>query len=185
MRIISGSAKGTKLNTISEKITRPTLDRIKEPMFSIIQNNIVNATVLDLFAGSGALGLESLSRGATIAYACDKSYKAIKIIKENAVKTRLEDKICIINKDYLSAINQLKDIKFDLIFIDPPYEANIGVDSIYHIYNNNMINDNGIIILETDQPEREVEQLEKIKGLEIKNTRKYGRVTLLFIEGRG
>ena len=100
MRIISGTARGTKLYTLEGTNTRPTLDRIKESLFSIIQNKIKNAFVLDLFSGSGALALESLSRGAKKAILCDNSKESIEIIKKNIVKTHFEDKIQLFCSDY-------------------------------------------------------------------------------------
>ena len=93
MRVISGSARGTNLQSLEGNITRPTLDRVKEALFNIIQTRIQDAKVLDLFAGSGALGIESLSRGAHSCVFCDKSYDAIKIIKKNVEKTRFNSKI--------------------------------------------------------------------------------------------
>lgn len=184
MRIISGTAKGTKLDTISEEITRPTLDRVKESLFSIIQNNIQDSIVFDVFSGSGALGLECLSRGGKIAYLCDKSYKAINIIKKNAEKTKLIDKTVIMQKSYTKSIEELSNIKFDLIFIDPPYKENIAVKSIKLIMENNMLKKDGILVLETDNEKRELEQLQNIPNINIINTRTYGRVTLFFINGR-
>lgn len=96
MRIISGKARGTKLNTLEGLETRPTLDRVKEPLFNILQNRIYGSRVLDLFAGSGALGIETLSRGAKEAILCDNSYKAIQIIRENVLKTHFEKQAKII-----------------------------------------------------------------------------------------
>ena len=93
MRIISGKARGTKLYTLDGTATRPTLDRVKESLFNIIQNDIEDSTVLDLFSGSGAIGLEFLSRGAKRAVLCDSSKDAIKIIKQNVQKTHFEEKV--------------------------------------------------------------------------------------------
>ena len=92
MRVISGTARGTNLETLEGNNTRPTLDRVKEALFNIIQCNIVDANVLDLFSGSGALGIEALSRGAKACIMCDKSYEAIQIINKNIRKTHLEEK---------------------------------------------------------------------------------------------
>ena len=184
MRIISGSAKGTKLNTISEKITRPTLDRVKEPLFSIIQNRILNSKVLDLFAGSGALGLEALSRGTLKAYFCDKSYEATNIIKKNIEKTHLQEKSVVINKDYKKCLELLQDKKFDIIFIDPPYRYDIAVKAVEKILELNILADNGIIVLETDDEKRELEELENV-DVSVKDLRKYGRVNLLFLNRKG
>lgn len=133
MRVISGIVKGTKLETLEGKSTRPTLDRVKEALFNILQIEVQDATVLDLFSGSGALGIESLSRGAKFSIMCDKSNEAIEIIKRNVKKTHFEEKVKIIKNDYKKAINILQDYKFDLIFIDPPYDANIGIEAIKDI----------------------------------------------------
>lgn len=141
MRIISGEARGTKLETLDGLDTRPTLDRVKEALFSIIQNKIYDANVLDLFSGSGALALESISRGAKLAYSCDSSRKAIEIIKQNVKKTHFEDKVKIINKDYKKALEELKDIKFDIIFLDPPYKTNFGEIATKIIAENNLLSE--------------------------------------------
>lgn len=185
MRVISGTAKGTKLNSIESLSTRPTLDRVKEPLFSIIQNYIEEANVLDLFAGSGALGIETLSRGANKCTFCDKSYDSIKMLKQNLEKTRLEEKSIIINKDYKKCIENIKQEKFGIIFIDPPYKMNIAVDSIKLILKYNLLAKDGIIILETDEEQRDLNELELINELEVKDVRKYGRVRLIFLHERG
>lgn len=183
MRVIAGMAKGCKLNSIDDLSTRPTLDRVKEPLFSIIQNYLDNANILDLFAGSGALGIESLSRGASFCTFCDKSYKSIQMLKENIRKTKMERKSIVINKDYKKCLETLNK-PFDIIFIDPPYKQDIAVDAIKIIINLKLLTKNGIIILETDEEEREIKELEDIK-VEIYDKRKYGRVRLLFIRERG
>lgn len=183
MRVISGTAKGTKLSSIESLSTRPTLDRVKEPLFSIIQAYIPDAEVLDLFAGSGALGIETLSRGAKHCTFCDKSYESIKMLKQNLNKTRLEDKSTIFVEDFKKCIKNLND-KFDIVFIDPPYKMDIGVDAIKMILEYKLLTKDGIIILETDEKEREIRELENI-NIEVLDVRKYGRVNLLFLRERG
>lgn len=183
MRVIAGTAKGTKLNSIDDISTRPTLDRVKEPLFSIIQNNIVESNVLDLFAGSGALGIESLSRGAKHCTFCDKSYKSIQMLKENIQKVRMQEKSTILNIDYKKCLEEQKE-KFDIIFIDPPYKMDIAIDSVKRIIELELLAKDGIIIIETDEEERERKELEKI-DLELYDVRKYGRVKLLFLRERG
>ena len=121
MRIISGKARGTKLYTLEGTNTRPTLDRVKESIFNIIQGNIENATVLDLFAGSGAIGLEMLSRGAKKAVLCDNSKEAVGIIKKNIEKTHSQEKAEIYNSDFETCLEKIKNQKFDIIYLDPPY----------------------------------------------------------------
>lgn len=183
MRVISGTAKGTKLNSIDDLSTRPTLDRVKEPLFSIIQAYIEEALVLDLFAGSGALGIETLSRGAKHCIFCDKSYQSIQMVKENIKKTRMEEKSTIYNEDYKKCLEKQKEA-FDVIFIDPPYKLDIAVDAIKRILELHLLQKEGIIILETDEKERELKELKNLE-IEVYDIRKYGRVTLLFIRERG
>lgn len=185
MRVISGTAKGTKLNSIDNLSTRPTLDRVKEPLFSIIQNYIMDANVLDLFAGSGALGIECLSRGALKCTFCDKSYESIKMLKQNIQKTKFEEESVIYNTDYKKCLENIKNEKFDIIFIDPPYKLNIAVDSLKRILEYNLHAKDGIIIVETDEEERDLKQIEKIEKIEVIDVRKYGRVKLIFLHERG
>jgi len=181
MRIISGLARGTKLYTLEGENTRPTLDRVKEPLFSIIQNYIKDSVVLDLFAGSGALGLEALSRGAKKAVLCDKSYEAIEIIKKNINKTHFEEKTKVLCMDYKKCLSSVAD-KFDIIFIDPPYKLDIAVNSVEIILDNNLLSPDGIIIIETDEEEREIQKIKNLSNIEIINLRTYGRVKLIFLK---
>ncbi len=184
MRVISGIARGTKLNSIDNISTRPTLDRVKEPLFSIIQNYIQDSNVLDLFAGSGALGIETLSRGANHCTFCDKSYESVKMLKQNLQKTKLEDKATIFVQDYKKCIKSLIGKKYDIIFIDPPYKLDIAVNSIKLILEYKILSKDGIIILETDEEERELSNIENTE-LEVYDVRKYGRVSLIFLRERG
>lgn len=179
MRIIGGNSRGTKLYTLEGINTRPTLDRVKESMFNILQNNIKEKTVLDLFAGSGAIGLEFISRGAKEATLCEKEKKAISVIDKNIEKMKVQSKVKIAFMDYrrfLETTNQ----KFDLIFLDPPYETNFISDSVELILKKNLLNNDGIIIAETDQDERVLEELKNIE-IEIYDIRKYGRAKLIFM----
>jgi 16S rRNA (guanine(966)-N(2))-methyltransferase RsmD len=182
MRVISGTARGTKLNSIEELSTRPTLDRVKESLFNIINSRIDDSVVLDLFAGSGAIGIEFLSRGCRKAYFCDTSNKAVKMIFQNLEKTRLESNAEVLNMDYKKCLQDLSNrkITFDVIFIDPPYKDDIAVDAVQKILSLNLLNKDGIIIIETDEKDREIENL---KNLDIKvyDIRKYGRANLIFL----
>lgn len=182
MRIISGIARGTKLTTLSGESTRPTLDRVKESLFSIIQNKISDSIVLDLFSGSGALGLETLSRGAELAVLCDNNMEAIKIINKNIEKTRMKDKTVVVKNDYKNCLDTLqnKGMKFDLIFLDPPYKSNYAVDALQRILELDILAENGIIILETDEEQREIKQIQLV-NININDIRKYGRVKLMFL----
>ncbi len=182
MRIIAGRMRGTKLFTLDGLNTRPTLDRIKEPLFSIINFNLEDAIVLDLFSGSGALGLESISRGAKKAYLCDSSYDAIRIIKQNVEKTKTQDETVIIAKKFEKVLEECasKKIKFDIVFLDPPYKTDYAEIATEIIVKSNLLNDNGIIIIETDEKDRVIEKIKNI-NITMYDERKYGRVSLLFL----
>ena len=183
MRVISGTARGTKLNSIESLSTRPTLDRVKESLFNIIQNNIEDSIVLDLFSGSGAIAIEFLSRGAKKAYLCEKNFSPIKMIYENLEKTRLKDRAIVINKDYKKCLDimQKEEIKFDFIFLDPPYKADFAVDAIRRILEKNLLKEKGTIIIETDDEKRELLEIEDL-DIKIDDIRKYGRVNLIFLK---
>ncbi len=182
MRVISGEYRGKKLYTLEGTNTRPTLDRVKESLFNIIQNRILDANILDLFAGSGSLGIETLSRGARHAVFCDYSFEAIKIIKKNIEATKYIEKSTIINKDYLITLKQLSKLnkKFDIVFLDPPYKSDFGIKAINGIINLDLIAEDGIIILETDDENRK-KDIEEIEQIKIFDERKYGSVKLIFI----
>lgn len=186
MRVISGKARGTKIQTIENNSTRPTLDRVKESLFNIIQDKIPNSSILDLFAGSGALGIEALSRNASIAVFCDKNIECTRIIKQNLEKTRLREKAKVYNNDYKSCIRELKNenFKFDIAFIDPPYMLDIATESLKLIIENDLLKDEAIVIIETDQRNRDIKEIQEMNienKIEIYDERKYGRANLIFI----
>lgn len=181
MRIISGTARGTKLFTLEGLETRPTLDRVKEAIFNIIQSQIRDAVVLDLFAGSGAIGLEMLSRGAKKAILCDKSKSAMEIIKKNIEKTHMAEKVKLYNLDFEKCIEKVKNDKFDIIYLDPPYNTDYIMKSLNKILDLELMNSNGLIILETDDEKRILEDIKNIK-VKIVDKRKYGRATIIFLK---
>lgn len=183
MRIISGTARGTKLYTLEGQTTRPTLDRVKESLFNIIQNEIPNSIFLDLFSGSGAIGLEAASRGAKKVILCDKSKEAIKIIDKNIKKTHLNEKVELYNLDYELLLKTKIKEKLDIIYIDPPYDSNFVIKSIKNIIEQNLAKEDSIIIIETDDEQRILTDLEKME-IEVTDTRKYGRATLIFLKIR-
>lgn len=183
MRIISGKARGTKLYTLDGTATRPTLDRVKESLFNIIQNDIEDSTVLDLFSGSGAIGLEFLSRGAKRVVLCDSSKDAIKIIKQNVQKTHFEEKVEVYNMEFTKLVERLQNQKFDIIYIDPPYATDFIKISLEKIIEYELVNENTKIIVETDDETRILNQIEKM-DVEITDKRKYGRATIIFLKYR-
>lgn len=148
MQIITGKYRARKLVGVDSDSTRPTLARVKESIFNLIQGEISNKVVLDLFAGSGAFGAECISRGAKKVYFVDKEEKAIKTIKINTNKM-VED-FEIINSDYLSALEKFskKQIKFDLIYLDPPYKSDYVFNSLKKLCKLEVLNKDAIIIVE-------------------------------------
>lgn len=147
MRVISGKLKGRNIKGFDIDGTRPTMDRVKESIFSTIQNYIDDACVLDLFAGSGNLGIEAISNGAKKCYFVDNNKVAINTINEN-IKNFNIDNAEVLNSDYLNALNSLKNKKFDLVFLDPPYRFDYIDGIIEFLIDNNMLNDNALIICE-------------------------------------
>mgnify|MGYP004510486059 CR=1 FL=1 len=182
MRIISGTAKGTKLYTLEGLETRPTLDRVKESLFNIIYNEILDSTVLDLFSGSGAIGLEFASRGAKKVYLCDKSKAACNIIEKNIEKTHLEEKVKLFNMDFIKAIKEVKNVKFDIVYLDPPYKTDFIKTAIEELITTEILTEETSLIVETDEEERITKQIEKLEGIEIVDKRKYGRAYILFLK---
>ncbi len=152
MRIITGTARGTKLVTLEGEATRPTSERTKESVFSMLQFDIEGRRVLDLFGGSGQMGLEALSRGAASATIIDQSADAVKVIKTNAQKTKLFDRCVILTKDYKAYLKGSKD-KFDIIFLDPPYDTNMLAEAMRIILDQKMLNYQGTIVLESGSDE--------------------------------
>lgn len=155
MRIISGKYKGKKLAGFNIDGTRPTMDRVKESLFAIIQNNIKDSTILDLFSGSGNLGIEALSNGAKYAYLVDKNYKAVNIINNN-IKTIGINNCSVFKSDYKEALLYFNNnnIKFDIIFLDPPYKTNYIEESIKLIDEYNLLESDGLIVCENDSIDR-------------------------------
>ena len=177
MRIISGKARGTKLYTLEGETTRPTLDRVKESLFNIIQEKIVGSSFLDVFSGSGAIGLEAASRGAKEVILCEKDKNAIKVIKKNIEKTHLE--VTLYETSFENMLEKINK-KFDIIYIDPPYKTNLVYETVNKLINLDLLKTDSLIIVETDEEER-VEQALKNLNVNIVNKRKYGRVHLIFL----
>lgn len=149
MRVISGKYKGKVLKGFDIDGTRPTMDRVKESLFAIIQNDIKDAVCLDLFAGSGSLGIEALSNGAKKCYFVDNGKYILNILKHNLKDM---DSSIIIEKHYHQALKSFNE-KFDIIFLDPPYKDNLIGKAIKDIIEYDLLNDNGLIICEYETEE--------------------------------
>ena len=178
VRVISGSARGLKLNTPGDDRVRPTTDRVKESMFNIVQDWVCDSQVLDLFAGSGALGIEALSRGASQAVFCDNSLDSIKIIKSNIEKARVVDRSQIVSGDFKRCLRDMeaKNQSFDMIFVDPPYYEGLFEEVLDTIRSCKILKKDGIVIVEHDA-KRPIGQVE---GLEVYKEKKYGITMLTF-----
>lgn len=147
MRVIAGTAKGTVLKTPEGMLTRPTTDRVKEALFSIIQFDIPGAKVLDLFGGTGQLGIEALSRGAKHADFVDSSEQACRLIRENLNKTHFDQMSRVIRSDYQAFLDRCKEC-YDIIFLDPPYAEVFLENALKTITEIDILQSGGIIIAE-------------------------------------
>lgn len=155
MRIITGTARGINLDTLEGLETRPTAERVKEALFSMIQFDIEGRNVLDLFGGSGQLALEALSRGALKATIVDASRDAIDIINTNCKKTKLDSKCRVTCSDYASFLKYSANEKYGLIFLDPPYASDMIQKALRIIRERDLLMDGGVIVCETEVPEEE------------------------------
>lgn len=150
MRVISGYLKGRVVEGYNTIGTRPTMDRVKESMFASIQNYTNNAKVLDLFSGSGSLGIEAISMGAKKCYFVDNGREILNILNKNINNLNIKDKSIIINKDYREALLYFKNnnIKFNIILVDAPYKMKVMNEVIDKIDKYNLLEDNGVLVLE-------------------------------------
>lgn len=171
IRIISGKYKGKRLEGFDIEGTRPTQDRVKESMFSMIQEDVPGSLVLDLFAGTGNLGLEALSNGAKYAYFVDISKEAIKKIKKNLESVPVSD-YKILEMDYKCALEKFKceNIKFSLVLLDPPYKDNTISFILNYLTDNNLLAEDATVVCELEHDNLE----ENYKTLELCKTKKYG-----------
>lgn len=173
MRVIAGSARSLKLVTVDSMDTRPTTDRIKETLFNVLLPDIPGSNFLDLFSGSGAIGIEALSRGADRAVFVENGRKALECINKNLDFTKLKDRAQILSTDAVSSVSTLerqKDV-FDIIFMDPPYGRLLERDVLVRLSGSDIVSDDTIIVVESDL-DTEFDYLEEI-GLEIYKIKKY------------
>jgi 16S rRNA (guanine966-N2)-methyltransferase len=181
MRIIAGKFKGKKLKNPTTDKTRPTLDRVKEAVFSMAMPYIQDAKVLDLFSGTGSIAIEMISRGASFCIANDIEKEAVSTILFNLQLTNTEKYVKISMKDYLKCLKKVvqDEILFDIIFIDPPYNSDYAIKSLEYISNNRgkVLTKDGIIIYESDKKFLD-DKYDNLENLECINTKFYGRVVI-------
>jgi len=164
VRIIAGTAKGIRLKAPKGMKTRPTADRVKESVFAILGDSCVDAEVLDLFSGTGNLGLEALSRGAATAVLIDKNVQSIKIMMENAILTDLTGFVVICREEVMQALRRLngEGRSFDLIFCDPPYNLGWPGKVLNVIENSEILRSGGILVMEHSRHEKISTELKRI-----------------------
>lgn len=174
MRIISGKYKGRILEGYNMVGTRPTMDRVKESLIAMIQSKIKNSVCLDLFAGSGSIGLELLSNGASSCYFVDNNKKVIDTIRKNINKIKVEENTYLILSDFNKALKNFKEqkLKFDIIFLDPPYKNNYIKECLKLIEDCELLNKDGIVICEY-----EFEKFES--NLKVYKDKKYGSKNII------
>ncbi len=150
MRVIAGSKRSIPLYSLPGETTRPTTDRIKETLFNIIAADIPGALFLDLFAGSGQIGIEALSRGAKAAVFCDNNHQAISVIGKNLAKTGLNNKATVFACNAMTALQKAsaRGLLFDIIYLDPPYAEMEEGAVLGAIHNLNLLAENGYVIIE-------------------------------------
>ncbi len=174
MRIITGEYRGRRLEAPYGNDVRPTGDKVRESVFNLLMYDIEGAVFCDLFAGTGAVGLEALSRGAEKAYFCDASRDSIKIIKNNIEKCKASEKSRILAGDYLSVLRRIRE-KVDIFYIDPPYSAGYYVPALEEIDSLDLLSENGIIIAEHRADEKLPEKAGRFRVFKEK---KYGHTRL-------
>ena len=176
MRIIAGKYKAKVINSPKTEKTRPTLDRVKEAMFSILIPYTLDANVLDLFSGTGNLGLESISRGAKFAWLNDSSNIAISTIISNVELTNAKTCVKITKKDYIKCLRQIQNqnMYFDIIFLDPPYGKGLVDDILQYLVDHQMLNPQACIVVE----ELKEVEFKEIEGIELNKRKEYGITAL-------
>lgn len=150
MRVISGTARSLPLKTPSGVNTRPTTDRIKETLFNMLQTDVPGSIFIDMFAGSGGIGIEAISRGAKHAYFIENGKEAISCIQDNLVFTKFTDKATLLKQDAISALSFISEKQVDIVFMDPPYQSGLEEKIFVVLSKQNYISDDTLIIVEAD-----------------------------------
>ena len=176
MRIISGRARGAKLFTLEGLNTRPTAERTKEAIFSMIRFELEGRAVLDLFAGSGQMGLEAVSCGASSAVLCDKERDAVSIITKNVEKTRLGEVCTVVCADYAECIRRMAQLgkRFDLVFLDPPYATTLVRDALLAMQKAGVLKPTSLIVCESDKSDLVTNDLILSEAFEMIKQNRYG-----------
>ena len=177
MRIIAGAARGRKLISPEGSLVRPTLDRVKESVFNMLTGFVADAAVLDLFAGSGALGIEALSRGAVHAVFVDKSSSSLDTVQKNLNLAHFEEKASLVLSDFTAYLNRCAE-KFNIIFLDPPYAAGFLELALKAIHENGILAPGGLIVCELDSTDEVICPREYT----LYRNKKYGKARILIMK---
>lgn len=182
MRVIAGKYKSRPLKTVKSQATRPTTDKNKENLFNIIGPYFNGGVVLDLFAGSGGLGIEAISRGMDTLYSVDKAYQAFRVVKDNIDSLKIED-AHVLKMDYKKALEKFKEdhVVFDLVFLDPPYQMKINASIIDTLAKNGNLRKDALIVIEDVKEER----LTFDAPFECTKERDFGITVMQFVRYRG
>lgn len=181
-RIIAGTAKGIRLDPVPGDSTRPITDRVKEALFNILSTDIVDANFLDLFGGTGSVGIEALSRGARSCLFLELNPKALLTLKNNLIKTRTVEKARVTRGDALKFLSMLSHERFDYIYVAPPQYKEMWIDAMIRLdKNNQLLSEDGWVIVQIHPIEYKELDLENLVEFE---QRKYGSTLLVFYERR-
>lgn len=175
MRVISGSKKGLKLKAPKGLSTRPTTDRIKESLFNILSPVLRECRFLDMFAGSGGIGIEALSRGASEVFFIDRDREALKVIKDNIQKADFSRQAVVLGFDWKTALKHIENrgLKFDVIFMDPPYNSDFIENILDEIKNLGILNNEGIVVVKQAKDEPKIIK----EGFKVYRVKDYGKTT--------
>ena len=176
LRIVGGKYRRLLIEAPNTNTTRPTTDKVREALMSALGGALYDDIVLDLFAGSGALALESLSRGSKECYFCDNNKLALNTIKQNVEKIKVEEEVHMVYGKYMNCLERLKGVNlvFDIVYLDPPYALKKSYDEVVdYLFENNMLSENAIIVKEGDEPFKEDERFTHHKAY------KYGIVNIM------
>ena len=179
MRVISGTARGLKLDSLDGLTTRPTLDRVKESIFNMLFDKPVSANVLDLFAGSGGMGIEALSRGASFCTFADIEKKAVDIVSKNVSKARFSDRAKIVNSDFRQLLGNTTD-SYDIVFVDPPYGAGYVPEVLDILHSRGLLNEGAVVVVESSRDMKP----EIGSDYRIDRQKDYGKVSVYLLEAK-
>lgn len=184
MRVIAGSARRQQLKTPAGYETRPTSDKTKETLFNVLMPYVYDSVFLDLFSGSGGIGIEALSRGAKRAMFVERSRPALRCIEENLNKTKLADKAQVFSMDVMSALRQMEGrYQFDLLFMDPPFGQELEKEVLFYLHTSGLIHENTMIIVEASN-ETDFDYVPKMLGMDIVKCKRYKANSHVFIQKR-